>query len=214
MPVLTSSEHLIPKSQLRHRPIAPTTRLEKPPCTLRASRTQTHTPLSGKDAPVDVPLPKPSSSSWWQHSPLVKIALGMLLTATLILLGQLATNSIARAVNDLRYGYPRISQIDAFVGGKIPSHFIALNLSGQIEVIEFPGGDASHARLYLGPQLSGPDADLVPVTFQLSQSGHGHQTALAVLVDGSPIVLHSSQAVPILPLQSPLPFPVAPPTAS
>ncbi len=115
MPVFTSSsEHLIPKSQLRHRPIAPSAKPEQPPCILRASRTQTHQPLSTMDAPVDVPawlsLPKPSSSSWWQHNPLVKIVLGMLLTATLILLGQLATNWIMRAVNDLRYGYPRTSE--------------------------------------------------------------------------------------------------------
>jgi hypothetical protein len=70
--------------------------------------------------------------------------------------------------DDLRYGRPRTFQIDAVVGQNDspgnPSHFIALNLNGRIEVIEFPGGDASKARIYIGPQLYDPGANLIPVT--------------------------------------------------
>jgi hypothetical protein len=47
-----------------------------------------------------------------------------------------------------------------------PSHYIALNLHGRIQIIEFPGGDGSHARIYLGPQLYGSDADKAPVTLK------------------------------------------------
>lgn len=70
--------------------------------------------------------------------------------------------------DDLHYGRPRTFQIDAVVGhtdsSSNPSHFIALNLHGHIEVIEFPGGDASKARIYSGPQLFGSGDTLTPVT--------------------------------------------------
>ncbi|MBV9706141.1 MAG: hypothetical protein JO125_01880 [Chloroflexi bacterium] len=69
--------------------------------------------------------------------------------------------------DDWHYGRPRTYQTDAWVGHNehgMPSHFLALNLHGHSEVIEFPGGDATHAKVYLGPVLSGPGADLVPVT--------------------------------------------------
>jgi len=67
------------------------------------------------------------------------------------------------------YGYPRTYQCDAVVGhsdsAAHPSHFIALNLSGEVEVIEFPGGDASHARIYTGlTVVVGQNASLIPVT--------------------------------------------------
>ncbi len=45
--------------------------------------------------------------------------------------------------NDMHYGRPRTFQIDAVVGqndsAANPSHFIAMNFKGRIEVIEFPG---------------------------------------------------------------------------
>ena len=73
--------------------------------------------------------------------------------------------------DDLHYGRPRTSQTDARVGhndAHTPSHFIALNLRGQVEVIEFPGGDATHAKVYLVTTLSGQksDLDIATVSFQ------------------------------------------------
>src|SRR2546429_5898348 len=54
------------------------------------------------------------------------------------------------------------------VHGTGASHFLALNLHGLLEVIEFPGGDASKAVLYAGPVLYGPGQDLtaVPLAFR------------------------------------------------
>ena len=61
--------------------------------------------------------------------------------------------------DDLVYGRPRTFQVDAVVGhgdsAAHPSHFLVLNLSRQIEVIEFPGGDSAHAKIYTGPTLIG-----------------------------------------------------------
>ena len=70
--------------------------------------------------------------------------------------------------DDWTYGRPRTYQADAVVGQNDsvahPSHFLALNLQGRISIIEFPGGDPTHARVYLGPQLLGAGDELAPVT--------------------------------------------------
>jgi hypothetical protein len=70
--------------------------------------------------------------------------------------------------DDWQYGRPRTFQIDANVGhgtGSTPtSHFIAMNLSGHIEVIEIPGGDARKSKIYVGPTLIGDGQDVMPVT--------------------------------------------------
>jgi len=70
--------------------------------------------------------------------------------------------------DDWRYGRPRTFQTDAVVGhndsAANPSHFIAINLNRHVEVIECPGGDCSHAVIYLGPILFGDGEDMTPVT--------------------------------------------------
>ncbi len=69
---------------------------------------------------------------------------------------------------DITYGNPRTSQIDAVVGhndsAAHPTHFVFINLHGHIEVIEIQGGDASKTHIYDGPTLDGPGQDLTPVT--------------------------------------------------
>lgn len=70
--------------------------------------------------------------------------------------------------DDWHYGRPRTFQTDAVVGhndsAASPSHFIAINLNRHVEVIECPGGDCSHAVIYLGPILFGDGEDETPVT--------------------------------------------------
>jgi hypothetical protein len=94
--------------------------------------------------------------------------------------------------DNFHYGQPRTMQVDAFVGhesGSTPSHFIALNLHGRVEVIELPGGDAAHARIFLGPQLYGPNVDLVPVTIQfIASPQHTHQPDMQVTFQGAHIM--------------------------
>src|SRR6266566_9966781 len=72
---------------------------------------------------------------------------------------------------DTTYGMPRTYQIDAIVypGDSIehPSHYIFLNLAGTVQVIEFPHGDSSHARIYKGPALLSDNAALIPVTGEI-----------------------------------------------
>ena len=94
--------------------------------------------------------------------------------------------------DDVTYGRPRTAQYDVVVGHQDspahPTHLIALNLHGTIEIIELPGGDSIHARIYQGPHLFGPEADLVPVTLSFPDpSGDGHPN-MEVHVQGQVIV--------------------------
>src|SRR5260370_22233361 len=62
---------------------------------------------------------------------------------------------------------PLTCQLDEVVGdgdsAKHPTHFIFLNLSGRVEIIEIPP-DASKARIYSGPTLYTDNASQTPVT--------------------------------------------------
>lgn len=132
----------------------------------RRTHTSLH-PNSGK-------LPKEEATSWkqnWRHDkrfPLIAIVVGMLLMAALFL----TMNSIGSwwqiHQDDVTYGRPRTYQVDAVVGHNDspskPSHFIFLNLNRHVEIIELPGGDTTHARIYTGPTLFGNGQDLTPIT--------------------------------------------------
>lgn len=76
--------------------------------------------------------------------------------------------------DNVHYGYPRTYQIDAVIGHNHdtsvnPSHFIVLNLHGQITVIELPASDPSKTHVYkTGLALLGSEQGLIPaqVTFK------------------------------------------------
>lgn len=90
--------------------------------------------------------------------------------------------------DDWHYGRPRTYQADAVVGHQDsiqhPSHFIAINLNGQIEVIEFPGGDAARAKVYIGPSLIGTSADLMVVTLAFADVNGDGMLDLIIDVQG------------------------------
>jgi hypothetical protein len=82
------------------------------------------------------------------------LVLGYLLLTPVLGWGQ-------RRLDDLRYGFPRSTQVDGFVGhgeqdGE-PTHLVGLNIHGQISILELPGGDASTLRTIQGPYLVGAD---------------------------------------------------------
>lgn len=88
--------------------------------------------------------------------------------------------------NNVLYGYPRTYQTDAVVGHgdstHNPSHFIAVNLHGQIIIVEFPGGDPSKSTDYIGPELIGPQDDLLPVTLSFGDYYHTGKIDMVVHV--------------------------------
>jgi len=70
---------------------------------------------------------------------------------------------------------------------------LAVNLHGRIEVIELPGGDASHARIYIGPQLYGSDADLIPVTLSFIDVNGDHKPDMIINFQGTRVVFINDQ---------------------
>ncbi len=207
---------LTPKSVLRHRPIASETTAQEPPPVPRASRTahtQTQARASAPKQPapsvsVEVPMWKQTSkaktaSSAFSSRLLPAMGAGIVLAVVLVLLTQLFIGWIGNTWNNLHYGYPRTYQVDAVVGHqdsvRHPSHFIALNLHGQVEILEFPGGDVSHARVYVGPQLSGPQANLLTVTLRFVTSPPAHLPNMVVLVGGSQFVFTNAHGTFVSP---------------
>lgn len=98
------------------------------------------------------------SSTWMTAlAYLLLLILGYLLLTPVFAWGQ-------RRLDDVRYGYPRSTQVDGSVGqgGRgDPSHFIALNLHGQVSIVELPGGDPAKVRSINGPYLVGADGPFV-----------------------------------------------------
>jgi hypothetical protein len=74
-------------------------------------------------------------------------------------------------LDDMQYGNPRTTHLDAVVGNgdsvDQPTHFIALNLNRQVSIIELPGGDISKAVAISGPYLFGDGQDLTPVKLRM-----------------------------------------------
>jgi len=93
--------------------------------------------------------------------------------------------------DDLHYGRPRTYQCDATVGHhdeQTPSHFIALNLHRHIEVIEFPGGDASKAKVYIVPSMLQEGNDLVVVTLEFKDLTHNGKPDMIITVGNDKFV--------------------------
>lgn len=127
---------------------------------------------------------------------LLYIGLGMLIALALWVLGVNAVNWGTNEYNTLMYGNPRTFQIDAVVGHNDspanPSHFIALNLHGQIIVVEFPGGNPSKAIDYAGPDLISPGEDLLPVTLSFTDLNHDGKLDMTIHVSDKIFVFYNN----------------------
>src|SRR5260370_26213170 len=213
MPVLESTDHAIQRSVLRHRPIVSDTdrqgKTNITPVAQRASRLRS--PQTEEDEQVTPGSastgPRPQTPrlirtgvrhrGMLRVHPLLLLGLGMIVMLVLWTLLTLAVSWWNTTWDDIHYGRPRTFQIDAVVGqndsAASPSHFIALNLNGRIEVIEFPGGDGSKARIYLGPQLYGTDADLIPVTLSFVDVNGNHRPDMLLHFQNTPLVFINDQ---------------------
>ena len=114
----------------------------------------------------------------------VLLMLGAITTVILIMLVSALISWWQGVMDNVHYGYPRISQLDAVVGHNDstthPTHFIFLNLRGHIQVIEIPGGDASHPRVLPGPTLIGAGQDLIPVTGEIRDEDGRHNLVVHI----------------------------------
>lgn len=178
MPAVDTERATMPRSALRYRPVQTDQARPGQPISRRRPFTTPALPDILEDEVETSPPPaqrrKPNVSSRQvqrKRHPLFWLGVG-----TLLLLGlwvgvtQLAiwgTNKL----NDLRYGYPRVFQMDVVLGHQDstthPTHLLALNLHGEILLEEMPGGDVSKARSYILTSLAGSGSDLLPVTAQL-----------------------------------------------
>jgi hypothetical protein len=167
--------------------------------TKRGSATATRVrraPTMPKTLP-HTPRPELTTQRGVRLHPFVFLGTGMLVTLALIAVLSIVTTWFTTTLDDLRYGRPRTFQVDAYVGHNespgMPSHFLAVNLQGRIEIIELPGGDASHARIYIGPQLYGSDADLIPVTLSFLDVNGDHKPDMIINFQGTHVVFINDQ---------------------
>ncbi len=122
---------------------------------------------------------------WWVGiSAMVSLFLYSIVTGPL-------TNWWNNHQNDVTYGFPRTYQADAVVGHNDdkahPTHFLAVNLNGEIMVFEIPGLDPSHGQQYMVTRLVGADAASFPVTLTFKDlNGDGKLDMLVQIVNGQP----------------------------
>ena len=156
--------------------------LPTPPQRLRRQR------LTGNASDQQQRAPRRRSKHWS-----VYLVTGMA-TMTALVIGLYSLGSWWQHVqDDWTYGYPRTYQTDAVVGhnhdsSSHPSHFVAVNLRGQVEVFELPAGDPTKVRVFLGPMISGNGADQVIVTVSFTDLDH----------DGTPdMVIHYGESAEV-----------------
>ncbi len=121
--------------------------------------------------------------------------------------------------NDWTYGAStRTSHLDAVVGDHdsitSPTHFVAMNLHGSIDVIELPGGDVTHAKVFPGPHLLWSNADKAVVTLEVKDVNNDNKPDIIVHIVGDTDLLfrqtnanfvlrnNGSGFAPMIPFQS------------
>ena len=159
-----------PRSALRYQHTLPhqyrgQTVLPTPPQHLRQR-------LTGNAPDQQQRAPRRRSKHWS-----VYLVTGMA-TMTALVIGLYSLGSWWQYVqDDWTYGMPRTYQTDAVVGHNHdsrahPSHFVAVNLKGHLEVFELPAGDPTKVRVFLGPTIVGTGADQVVVTISFADLDH------------------------------------------
>jgi len=128
--------------------------------------------------------PPPRKTFHWS----VFLGLGVMLAIGLWVGGSAVLAWWSNHQLDSTYGNPRTYQIDQVVGHvdstDHPTHFVAINLNSHITIIEIPGGDNSHARIYSGPTLYSDNGNLTPVTLEFKDvNGDGKVDMLAHIGD-------------------------------
>jgi hypothetical protein len=201
-----------PRSALRHRPIQQESeREQEPPRVPRASRTRKlemepekvvglrpaseQAPITTTSEPItNVPL-SPTPTKQARPHWLMLLGTGMAVALLIVMVTQATVGWLSTTLDDLHYGRPRTFQIDAFVGhetNKSASHFIVMNLQGRIHIVEIPGGDPAHTRIFIGPELVGSGADLIPATIHFVDSRNDKHPDMYLQAGSVQVVYHNT----------------------
>lgn len=118
------------------------------------------------------------------------LAIGVLVISYLIV--SFAVNTWQTWQDDMTYGRPRITRMEAAVGHNEATGnktiFVAQNIRGQISITEFPGGDPAKTRVIIGPTLFGKDKDLIPVKLQVKDVNADGQADLIAIADEQQLI--------------------------
>ncbi len=140
----------------------------------------------------DVAVPITEDLPVQKKFPLVPVLIGSVVTILLVMMMSALGSWWHTYQDDLHYGRPRTTQMDAVVGHgdsvEHPSHFIFLNLHRHVEIIEISGGDPAHTHIYTGPILYGDGQDLTPVTGEFKDVNHNGKPELIVHIGDQQIV--------------------------
>jgi hypothetical protein len=188
-------ETRIPSSVRRYGPISQHTLSDSPTQkgTLIARRRSSSNPGNTGGVISNAVAPSTTNNRPREKSfPLVPLLVGMVITILLVMTLSALGSWWHTYQDDLHYGRPRTSQLDAVVGhgdspGN-PTHFIFINLNRHVLIIEIPGGDASRTRIFTGPILFGDGQDLTPVTGEVRDVNGDGKPDLIVHIQDQQIV--------------------------
>jgi len=117
---------------------------------------------------------------------------GMTIMILLFIGGTLINSWWTNHQLDATYGFPRTWQCDAVVGHsdstQHPTHFIFMNLEGRVVIVEMPGGNVAHAKIYQGPQIFTDSPASVPVTGEFQDVNGDGKVDMIVHVGSSQII--------------------------
>ncbi len=148
----------------------------------------TSRPATRPAAPTRRPAASPANIT----GSTLKLGMFALALLTVLVLSYLVVSFASRTwqtwQDDMTYGRPRISRLEANVGHNeangIKTLFTAQNINGQISITEFPGSDPSKTRVIVGPQLFGKDKELIPIKLQAKDvNGDGQNDLIATADD-------------------------------
>ncbi len=164
------------------------TRQQIPGSTRRTSQAYNGVPgqmrvRAGRNTTIDILQPQKAASSHSRHW-LLYVGVGMIAALALWLtFSSLLAWGIGK-YNDVMYGYPRYYQTDAVVGHydspAHPSHFVAMNLHGQVVVVELAGGNPNRSFDYVGPSMIAKGDDLIPITLTFSDVHHNGKPDMVI----------------------------------
>jgi hypothetical protein len=153
-----------------------------------------HAPPASRPAPRQTTNRRPAAQPVQSNLSGSSFKLGFLAVAvlTVLVLSYLVVSFAVHTwqtwQDDMTYGRPRITRLEANVGHNeangVKTLFTAQNLNGQISITEFPGSDPSKTRVIVGPQLFGKDKELIPIKLQTKDvNGDGAADLIATADD-------------------------------